>query len=665
MHGVASGSAARDAHADARRSCSRAAAATAGWQALWQRPTPRRWRRAPPPPPPTATAARLRGGGRRGRGRRSGASRALPLALLVAPLDAAADVDSTPGEARSRRSCRATQAEPGFPRSSSRSSRRGRAAAAAAASREMATCCGGGDHVEAALAEQPRGGDRRGERDADGDRHDGRRPRRLGDAGRVLPSGEGRRRPIFGEEREERDEFERVSDFTGRQAGLQLWRALWSGPRAASQNPLRSGFLRSALLSLALAMALAAKARLLEAGDDGVSVFSHLTDVLASILDAGATPETALKSFEATSLAVKNAQFKPSDGVPKAPVRLPEPPKSTAWHQANSTLLKAGEEEKGDPRASVMEEMKFFEGAGVGFSAEESLRLYASLCKLTTAKGSRARASSAGPRLGRRLLRRRGQVRGSPSRRGARAPRRGGGRRHQRVLVPRVDRPHLGRVGCAAERDAGADRRGGRDPQDGDGRPRRRRPLLPTFPGKSAVPPRDDARIVHDTRSSPPASTPARRTRTRCLRRGTPPKPYELLEPAAWRPAHRVAAHRPHDQPPAERAATTTRRSRRAAARGAAQQARAARRRRVGPPAQRRDGRQRRRARALAEMAGRRRRRRPEGGQVRQLLRRTASAPRRPLRAAAPPPVSDDFSRSRRTRRSRRMWRTRRRWRRS
>ena len=38
--------------------------------------------------------------------------------------------------------------------------------------------------------------------------------------------------------------------------------------------------------------ALAAKARLLEAGDDGVSVFSHLTDVLASILDAGATPET-------------------------------------------------------------------------------------------------------------------------------------------------------------------------------------------------------------------------------------------------------------------------------------------------------------------------------------------------------------------------------------
>ena len=78
--------------------------------------------------------------------------------------------------------------------------------------------------------------------------------------------------------------------------------------------------------------ALAAKARLLEAGDDGVSVFSHLTDVLASILDAGATPETALKSFEATSLAVKNAQFKPSDGVPKAPVRLPEPPKSTAWH---------------------------------------------------------------------------------------------------------------------------------------------------------------------------------------------------------------------------------------------------------------------------------------------------------------------------------------------
>ena len=68
-----------------------------------------------------------------------------------------------------------------------------------------------------------------------------------------------------------------------------------SGARAASQNPLRSGFLRSALLSLALAMALAAKARLLEAGDDGVSVFSHLTDVLASILDAGATPETALK----------------------------------------------------------------------------------------------------------------------------------------------------------------------------------------------------------------------------------------------------------------------------------------------------------------------------------------------------------------------------------
>ena len=134
--------------------------------------------------------------------------------------------------------------------------------------------------------------------------------------------------------------------------------------------------------------ALAAKARLLEAGDDGVSVFSHLTDVLASILDAGATPETALKSFEATSLAVKNAQFKPSDGVPKAPVRLPEPPKSTAWHQANSTLLKAGEEEEeGGHVPNVMEEMKFFEGAGVGFSAEESLRLYASLCKLTTAKG--------------------------------------------------------------------------------------------------------------------------------------------------------------------------------------------------------------------------------------------------------------------------------------
>ena len=55
--------------------------------------------------------------------------------------------------------------------------------------------------------------------------------------------------------------------------------------------------------------ALAAKARLLEAGDDGVSVFSHLTDVLASILDAGATPETALKVAQPRSLGLRYREF--------------------------------------------------------------------------------------------------------------------------------------------------------------------------------------------------------------------------------------------------------------------------------------------------------------------------------------------------------------------
>ena len=168
----------------------------------------------------------------------------------------------------------------------------------------------------------------------------------------------------------------------------------------------------------------AAKAWLQETNENGVSVYGHVTQVLAKLLED--RPADALAAVESLSQQVKDAHFTPASAVaPPAPTAAPEAESSVAWQQSTSDLLKARAarapaappapsppspppaspalsarasaqappadaepEDTGDMHIpNLMEEMRAFEWAGFGLSESETYRLFVSMCKLQTSKG--------------------------------------------------------------------------------------------------------------------------------------------------------------------------------------------------------------------------------------------------------------------------------------
>ena len=83
----------------------------------------------------------------------------------------------------------------------------------------------------------------------------------------------------------------------------------------------------------------AAKAMLSKSNDDGVSVYSHLTEVLATMLES--KPADPLSALEAISTSVKASYYKPNAapaGPP--PTSVADAASSDAWQTASDKLLK-------------------------------------------------------------------------------------------------------------------------------------------------------------------------------------------------------------------------------------------------------------------------------------------------------------------------------------
>merc|ERR1719440_789627 len=128
-----------------------------------------------------------------------------------------------------------------------------------------------------------------------------------------------------------------------------------------------------------------------QTNEDGVSVYSHLTEVLATLL-INEKPDQALESLEGTSLACKKTHYSAASAIiPAEPPEAPVPPSadeaaSAAWHSSHAGLLapKSGEEEPGDQGEvkDTLAERSLFECAGVGLSKEETYMVYASLLQL-------------------------------------------------------------------------------------------------------------------------------------------------------------------------------------------------------------------------------------------------------------------------------------------
>jgi radial spoke head protein 4A len=120
--------------------------------------------------------------------------------------------------------------------------------------------------------------------------------------------------------------------------------------------------------------------------EHGVSVYSHLTEVLATLL--AQKPEDALDMLEGVSLACKKTHYAPEAVVlPEAPPVLPGPPTaeeqaSSTFHSSHAKLLgpKTGEEEpaEGEVR-DTLADSALFQSAGVGLSKNETYLVYASL----------------------------------------------------------------------------------------------------------------------------------------------------------------------------------------------------------------------------------------------------------------------------------------------
>ena len=109
-------------------------------------------------------------------------------------------------------------------------------------------------------------------------------------------------------------------------------------------------------------MAEAGKTYLRQTNEQGASVYSHLTDVLATLLDQ--KPSDALGMLEGISLSCKASTYAPSK-VADAPPELPAEPAPAGWAEASSTLLAAAKApEEGTDQGSITDvlmESKLFE----------------------------------------------------------------------------------------------------------------------------------------------------------------------------------------------------------------------------------------------------------------------------------------------------------------
>jgi len=134
------------------------------------------------------------------------------------------------------------------------------------------------------------------------------------------------------------------------------------------------------------AMTTAAKAYLQDPGVDGVSLYGHLTEVLATMLDnKTADPLSALESI---SMKVKGTHFTAESTKPPEPPSVEPVTETSLWHSASNKLLtdtapKEGDEPNADMHnPNLVEESAYFATAGVGLPAEETYRVYMSLHKL-------------------------------------------------------------------------------------------------------------------------------------------------------------------------------------------------------------------------------------------------------------------------------------------
>ena len=82
------------------------------------------------------------------------------------------------------------------------------------------------------------------------------------------------------------------------------------------------------------------KAWLQKTDAEGISVYGHLTDVLARLLET--RPADALQALESISKDVKDGHFTSASAeTAPAPTSLPDSESSDAWQRSNNALLKA------------------------------------------------------------------------------------------------------------------------------------------------------------------------------------------------------------------------------------------------------------------------------------------------------------------------------------
>lgn len=131
------------------------------------------------------------------------------------------------------------------------------------------------------------------------------------------------------------------------------------------------------------------KAFLRQTNKDGVSVYSHLTEVLATLLD---TKGNSLDMLEGVSKAVKAKHYQPEAIEISEPCDEVVDPAPSASMTATAALLAAtqkpkeeGEEATGQV-ADLIFERSLFECAGVGLSTDETYKVYASLVALQKSK---------------------------------------------------------------------------------------------------------------------------------------------------------------------------------------------------------------------------------------------------------------------------------------
>lgn len=134
---------------------------------------------------------------------------------------------------------------------------------------------------------------------------------------------------------------------------------------------------------------LAAKAYLQEPDKQGVSLYSHLTEVLAGFLEKD--DNDVLGPLEAASMTAKGTHFTAASAT--APPMPPLEPASDGgkWHESSNVLLTSTMPQEGDEpgdafNPNLLEDANRFAAAGVGLPAEEIYRVYMSLHKLQKAK---------------------------------------------------------------------------------------------------------------------------------------------------------------------------------------------------------------------------------------------------------------------------------------